>query len=60
MENRGDGTKLNDRRIAGKLDKLMAEAAKPKANESVEMMKARNSIIRERKNLAARGEKKDG
>lgn len=56
-----DTTKLHDKRISGKLDKLMAEAiAAPKANESVEFLKAKVGVIREKKLEAAKGNKKDG
>lgn len=54
--NGGDASKLNDRRIAGKLNKLYAAHAAPKGNESIEAMKARNTAIRLAKNVPPRSE----
>lgn len=52
-----DDSKLDDRRISGKLAKLWDAAQAPKPNDSVGMMKARNSVIRANKNLPPRPEK---
>lgn len=52
-----DDSKLDDRRIKGKLEKLYSQNQEIKSsNESVEMMKARNAAIRLRKNVKPRTE----
>lgn len=53
-----DDSKLDDKRISGKLAKLWDSAKEAKPNESIGMMKARNDAIRQYKKLPPRPERK--